>query len=234
MKVLNRQTGPFRERPYYSLQEIEEVCLESLRGNGLLPVEPGPVRVERFVEKHFGVTPQYEILPEGVLGYTAFSRSGVDAVVVAAQLDEDSSRASERRIRTTLAHEAGHGLLHTYLVALHFSGQNALFSEAGPGPEVLCRDVAGVSAAKRHYSGQWWEYQANRAIGALLMPRKLVNDSVACLVRERTAFGIIVIRERQRESLVRELSETFDVNPVVARIRLDELFPRGEESQLSL
>jgi len=42
--------------------EIDEICLEALKRQSLLPSKPAPIRVERFVEKEFKTAPSYEDL----------------------------------------------------------------------------------------------------------------------------------------------------------------------------
>ena len=48
------------------------------------------------------------------------------------------------------------------------------------------------------------------------------------------ALGTPVIDEEQRERAVREFSRLFDVNPVVARLRLEQMFPSPKGDQLWL
>jgi hypothetical protein len=87
MKNFRAQSGPFRERPFYELREIERICEDALRRVSLLPSDPSPIRIERFVEKYFRVTPAYEDLDDGVLGFTQFGPTGVQAIVVARALE---------------------------------------------------------------------------------------------------------------------------------------------------
>src|SRR4051812_49146619 len=118
MKTVRAKSGPFQQRPHFSPREIEEMCSAALRGVDLFPCEPGPVRIERFVEKHFRIVPQYDDLPNGVLGFTQFGSRGVEAIVVAKTFEHaEMPQSVERRLRTTLAHEAGHGLMHAHLFA---------------------------------------------------------------------------------------------------------------------
>ena len=124
MKHLRSNAGPFAERPYYKDQEIEHICGDALRKVALFPSSPQAIRIDRFIEKYFSVVPAYEDLPEGVLGLTRFGQSGVQEVVVAKSLDEDTGTVAERRVRTTLAHEGGHGLLHTHLFVLATPSRN--------------------------------------------------------------------------------------------------------------
>jgi hypothetical protein len=207
------------------------MCSDALRQVGLLPESPEPIRIDRFIEKHFKVVPSYEDLPDSVLGLTRFGKSGVEQVVVAKALDDEASIVSERRIRTTLAHEAGHGLMHAYLFALATPKQNLFgdFSEPNK-PKVLCREGA-VGEVKRAYAGQWWEYQANRAIAALLLPIPLVNQALTQFMTV-SAAGFRSLDQTRAEAGARQLVEAFNVNPVVARLRIAELFPAS--AQLSL
>ena len=232
MRTYRAKSGPFADRPHYKLPEIDRICGDALKAAGLMPDSPEAVRIDRFVEKHFKIVPRYEALSDGVLGYTAFGAGGVTAIVVTTALDEEGGRVSERRIRTTLAHEAGHGLLHMQLFAL--GGKPAsLFDDGHDRPEILCRDVHGTPHEAR-YDGRWWEYQANRAIGGLLMPRSLVVQAAAPFCEQQGLIGLPAMKEEERESAIRELADIFDVNPVVARIRLEDVFARSGSSQLTL
>jgi hypothetical protein len=229
MKPFRTTTGPFLERPYFTDQQIESTCLDALRSVQLLPDIPQPIRIDRFVEKKF-VSPSYEPLPDGVLGMTKFGKDGVQAIIIAEALDQDQSRSSERRIRTTLAHEAGHCLFHTYLFALSTPGRSLFgdFSEPDK-PKVLCRDE-GVAGAGSSYNGHWWEYQANKAIGALLLPTPLVDAALSDLMLT-SGLGFHSFDHSRSEEAVRLLAEVFDVNPAVARIRLSELYPIDSRQQ---
>jgi hypothetical protein len=231
MRNWKSRSGPFAERPYYDLAEIDHICAEELYGANLLPGEPGPVRIERFIEKRFHVTPQYEALEPGVLGFTRFGPKGIEAIIISRSLVE-GTLAAERRANTTLAHEAGHGLFHAHLFALNWNP--SLFGEGVDRSKILCRDGTLVtSSVQGGYDGRWWEYQANRAIGGLLMPRKLVAICLAGLVEERGLAGLVLPDKRRREA-EHLLAETFEVNPAAARIRVDDLCPATTGTQLTL
>jgi hypothetical protein len=226
-----RASGPFAERPFFEPGEIERIAIEELRAAGLFPSSPGAVRIDRFVEKRFGVVPTYEDLPPSVLGYTRFGAAGVESIVLARGLDESGSVVAERRIRTTLAHEAGHGLLHAHLFALDAFNQD-LFQgpDVQPG-RVLCRDESAVS---RPNASQWHEVQANMMMAALLLPRPLVIESVKPLLENKGLLGGATLPPEHREAAARILSDVFDVNPVVGRYRLEGLFPVAQQGQLAL
>ena len=220
-----------RRQPFYKVGEVERICTDALTATGLMPTDPCPIRIERFVEKYFKVAPRYEMLPDNILGFTEFGRNGVKAIVVTSLLDEEGSQVAERRIRTTLAHEAGHGLLHLHL----FEGAqkpSSLFDDNHDQPEILCRDVQGEQQSAGR-GAKWWEYQANLAIGSLLMPRHLVLKASERFCQPGGLLGLATFKEDLRETAARELARLFDVNPVVARIRLSEVFPAPLSGQLS-
>src|SRR3546814_20913539 len=83
-------------------------------------------------------------------------------------------------------------------------------------------------------TGRCWWFQGNRAIGWLLMPRGLVTKAAAPFFEERGGLALPSLKEDQRGRAARELAGIFDVNPVVARIRLDDVFAREDSGQLTL
>jgi hypothetical protein len=241
MKTFRSTTGPFTERPFYKQEEIENICTQELRKCSLYPFDPRPIRIDRFIEKRFGVQPAYEDLPVGLLGFTRFGKNGVEQIVVAKTLDDEGSEPAERRLRTTLAHEGGHGLLHAHLFALDL-GPRPLFGDAlaADAPKVLCRDDAIMVGPEKKGSGgqkkvayRWWEYQANQAMGSLLLPKPLVQKAVAHVLVPEGRLGVPSLPPDRREATARLLAEIFDVNPVVARIRLERLYP-ASAGQLTL
>jgi hypothetical protein len=235
MRTLRAKSGAFGERPYYDLKEIEQICRAELMGVDLLPAQPQPIRIERFVEKRFSVSVRYDDLPSEILGFTKFGESGVREIVVSRSLSEDRSPGAERRVSTTIAHEAGHGLLHSHL----FSSGSKPFSLFGDASDVdltrlMCRDEENRQGKTRAYSGRWWEFQANQAMGALLLPRPLVMKCLEPLFDTSSLVGLHQLRANNRDSAVRSLSETFEVNPIVARFRLEAIFPAAADGQLTL
>ncbi len=235
MRTYPATDGPFPFRPFYEPHEIESICTLELRAAGCLPGEPGPVRIDRFIEKRFGVVPEYEELPASVLGFSMFGEKGVEAIVVAKFLDEDGDDVSQRRIRTTLAHECGHVLLHGGLFSLADRAPTLFGDAADERPKVMCRDLPGVDAdPRRRYDGRWWEFQANAAIGALLLPCTLVETALEPLLVRRGRLGARALDTGRVEEATRILSDIFDVNPAVARIRLGELFRSTDDPQESL
>jgi hypothetical protein len=213
--------------------EIERICGDALKSAGLMPDLPEAIRIERFVEKYFGLSPRYEPLPKGILGFTEFGKHGVRGIVVTATLDNEGTAAAERRIRSTLAHEGGHGLLHAHLFVFGERPVGLFDDNHRNTPDIMCRDVHGAPGSGG-YAGKWWEFQANRAIGCLLMPRKLARLAAAPFCTMAGTFGSPILIPEKRGEAARQLAELFDVNPVVAKLRLEELFPSPKDGQLSL
>lgn len=231
MKSVRTKRGPFAERPFYKNDEIERMCREELQSVGLYPSEPQPIRIDRFIEKRFRITHEYEELPAGILGYTRFDKGGVSAIVVARSLD-DNSIVNDRRCRSTLAHEAGHGLLHAHLFVL--TGQSALFPEGqSHSPRVMCRDQK-ETRQRAGYAGEWWEYQANRAIGGLLVPAPLAIKAVERFIVADGLLGTPTLGNGGWVVATAHLAKTFDVSHAVASIRLAELFPQDLTGQQTL
>jgi len=227
MKTFRDKSGQFSERPHFEPTEIDRICDDELRKAGLFPEKPSAIRIERFIEKRFRVTPEYDDLPDGVLGYTRFGKDGVEAIVVSAALDAGGDKVAERRLRTTLAHEAGHGLLHAYLFALAEKPLHLFDRDSQADHKILCRDVQGEERKTRPYDGRWWEFQANRAMGGLLCPCSLIEASLKAHLVPSGSLGAMRLDEANRSAAISEVSETFDVNPIVARIRISELYPVG-------
>lgn len=232
MKTFAQQRGPFAQRPYYTAEEIERTCTIELAKVGLLAKEPSPTRIERFFEKRFGVSPTYDEVPDGVLGFSVFGRNGLERVVIARALVEDGTKSSQRRANTTLAHEAGHALFQAHLFVLG-APQAGLFGGQVTGPTILCRCESVQGTAEHKYDGKWWEYQANLAIGPLLMPRALVHKALADVLLPAGPLGMATLADERREQAAALLAETFEVNAAAARIRVKELYP-ADSRQLTL
>jgi len=121
--------------------------------------------------------------------------------------------------------------MHTHLFVLATPSQNLFgdFSEPSK-PKVLCREDS-VGEVRQSYSGEWWEFQANRAIGSLLLPAPLMRAALVGFMNE-SAAGFRSFDHLQIDRAARELADVFDVNPAVARLRIIQMFPNS--GQLTL
>ena len=241
MKVSKAKDGPFPERLYFERSEIEHIAIQALRSVDLLPDSPGPIRIDRFLEKCFRMCPAYKDLPAGLLGYTEFGSQGPREVVVSRSLAESDTRPAARLVKSTLAHESGHILLHRHLYAQQSRKRSSSIIEKQfdvTDSKILCRGDLGFRTGEenqsRRYDGRWWEYQANLMIGALLLPAPLVERALQPLCSKRGVLGLQELPHDRREEGTDLLSDTFDVNPIVATIRIQEVFPDSDQNQLTL
>jgi hypothetical protein len=228
VRKVKTPSGPFSFRLYFEdLGEIDEICLEALRSQSLLPSEPAPVRIDRFVEKQFKAPLRYEDLGPEHLGCIVFNASGaVEAIVVSRLLEEQNTTPARRRVRSTIAHEAGHGLLHGPLFVESNSPDPVSDCLGEKQPMILCRSEDILVDTQRAYTGRWWEFQANQAMGSLLLPSALINVFLERCGIEPSSFASRIVTQPEREALVKKAAVIFDVNPIVVRIRLDSLFPQ--------
>lgn len=234
MKTIRATSGPFAHRLHYSCAEIDRSCYNALTDSHLFPREPGYVRIDRFVEKHFNGRIIYEDLGDDILGCTVFNADGsVQCVHISDRLD-DGTPTGERRLRSTIAHEAGHGLLHQSLFA---EDLGTAWLDLGVKDNidlarrrVLCRqqDVREGVGNRSRYDGRWWEWQANRAIGGFLLPVELVHEALSRLTESAQLSALPRLPQRHREAAIQDLIHIFGVNHTVARIRLEEIFPRHD------
>lgn len=234
MKIGRRPSGI--DQPFFADAEIDRIAVEELTNADLLPLRPEPIRIERFVERRFRISSvTYEDLPATILGYTQFGRRGVEAVYVSRALSEDGSCVAERRISSTLAHEAGHGLLHAHLFARDSFPTELFANDEDITPSrILCRDNPVARSKHPVYDGRWWEYQANLMIGALLIPKPLALTVIGSHLTATGQLGMLTLSEGRRGAVARELAELFDVNIPVAAIRLAALCLPVSPEQLTL
>lgn len=231
------QPCPFLSKPFFHEKQIERTCIDALKIQGLMPEEPGPIRVDRFIEKQFGIEIDYEDLQgrfgEGVMGACRFQTNGeVAQILVDAALEEDQSPLGEKRIRSTLAHEAGHGLLHGSLFMEKFEAEK----ESRLSPQIpstssgiisdgfACRGLGQTgSGSGRRF--EWWEVQANKAMASLLLPRQLVDP----YVREIMSIPLPKFPwmdkspDWELEDVAKKVADKFEVSISMATYRIQAL-----------
>lgn len=224
MRSFPTKEGPYPIRLLYETEEIDRICEDALRSEKCLPKVPEPIKIDLFLERYFNVRVAYEDLGEGVMGCTVFNTKGaVTGFIISSRIEEGGTKASERRSRSTIAHEGGHGLLHSRLFMTDSTTGSVFGNKPTEAPRIMCRNEDIRPAKGKSYDGKWWEWQANRAIAGLLLPKKLVAACVAPLLSQKTLLPNLPVERRSESELL--LSVTFDVNPIVARIRLEEMFP---------
>jgi hypothetical protein len=226
---------PFPRTLFIPEKRLERVCAEALESVGLMPSDAEPIRIDRFVEKFFEVDIAYDDLSsrfeEGVMGACRFNRGGeVAEILIDRSLGDDDSKLGLRRERSTLAHEAGHGLFHGELFAeklradeeikanglIDTEFQNGVFSEG-----FACRGLGDPIASRK----DWWEVQANMAMAALLLPRQLVDPFLRDYVKPiKLSYGSTFTPDL--EDACGGIADAFNVSVTMARFRIEKEFER--------
>lgn len=226
MKITPDAGSPWGRKVRFDEREFDDIMDEvRSRGGGSAFVPGAGVDVDAVLRDAFEVEPDFVDLPNGVLGRTKFHPDGRVEVEVSRSLADaaEHDRVERRRLRSTLAHECGHGALHAHL---HLADDQtlSLFGDQAPTlePRVLCRhDTVG---AKVRYDGQWWEYQANRGMSALLLPRRILAAQVKEVCDAKSVKNPEAAFVAEKGRLVLDaLADIFDVNPRVVLYRLQEL-----------
>lgn len=170
--------GPFLEYFFIPEARIHRIARESLVLLGLMPDTPGPVPIERYCDKRWGFPEDYVHLSKGVLGKAKFSEDGLTVIEINRDLCEDSSDLGIIRTRSTLAHEIGHGELHSDRYAAkirHERLQGDLF-EVPMAARKIIETACRKEQIFRYQKDEWWEIQANKFMAAVLMPKHLLRQ----------------------------------------------------------
>ena len=85
-----------------------------------------------------------------------------------------------------------------------------------------------------HAGGRTGGSANHQAIGGLLLPKKLVSVALEPYLVPTGSLGALTLDEKKRGEAERALAEIFDVNPVVARLRIGEIYRPSQGGQLML
>ena len=122
----------------------------------------------------------------------------------------------ENRLRTTLTHEFAHVKLHAGLWPFD---QPRLFPDEQEAPGPRCRRPGEIGG----YVGDWMEWQAGYASGAILMPISWLRDLIQEAFTAWGAFANIPRNSAQAVDLIARVAHRFDVSTDAARVRLSQL-----------
>ena len=185
--------------------------IRSRRDGPLFPVTTDDLTT--LIEKHAEVLDIYADLSEfglGVEGMTLFQQGRKPVVKISTLL---SDGASERRLRSTIAHEFGHVLLHDPLFQRR--AQPSMFEDERRILQVCYRDDA-----EKPSLGDLFEYQAWFVCGAVLMPYTELASIVVKVAEANRHFLDIWQGSELGETIIGHASRIFDVSLPLARIRL--------------
>ncbi|HEX4216044.1 MAG TPA: hypothetical protein VIA06_22210 [Candidatus Dormibacteraeota bacterium] len=203
--------GRLPYRLWYEETEIERICeREVAAAIPSVDLDRPALDIDWFVETRLNLVPEYVWLPSGVLGATEFTADGQVRLQIGSELSIRAERHqdSERLLRSTLAHEAAHVLLHRILF---LKESKAIFGGSASRSE-LCRSIGYTDPS---YRGEWWEWQANRGMAALLMPRRAVRLWLRVWERRNP--------RAKAQARNEEMASAFAVSAVAARRRLAQV-----------
>jgi Zn-dependent peptidase ImmA (M78 family) len=156
------------------------------------------------------------------MGCIRFGAHGPTSIRIQKHLDNWQNVIINRRCRSTLAHECSHGILHSGLFAELWKERRS--RNPGRDGDVLLADgTENLDETPVESRGEeWLEHQANRLMASLLLPMPLVIAQIGERWLEGDPYSRLSLKDRR--ALARPLAEAFDVNPVLARHRLEDIF----------
>lgn len=228
---MKRYRAPSGEdRLWFDTDEIETIVEREVNRAAMMPTLSEPaIDLERFIERHLGASlDQYAELDAGTLGLTQFFQGKPPHICINKDLtgcavdDGISPPGIRGRWRATLAHEAGHVVLHRSL--FEFAAGTLDLFDVNTESDTTAPSLQRCLKPNLSYRGvsDWREFQANQAMAALLMPRSFflqvarIEIGAAFPDHDRVPAGSEV-------RIAAALAERLDVSKQAARIRLETL-----------
>lgn len=210
-------TRRFSRRPHYSQDEIELMCEDLIASYFEVRKRPRELplttsTLSKILEQHAEHCDfSRDLSPFGddVEGLTRFRQDRKPVVYISAKIRE--TKYSRRR-RMTMAHELGHVRLHDVL--FQDSPAMELFADLNESTPTYCKR----STIAR--GGDWMEWQASYAAGAILMPSAQLR---AVLDEESARLGVVGVLQHddvRSYLLANTVCAAFDVSGEAARVRL--------------
>ncbi len=231
MKNYRSATG--ERRLWFDEGEIEWMMEDELRKASLFPCPSDPiVDLESLLEIHLGVKLDiHAVLEDDVLGVTEFMGGkkplvSINKALTSRAETEESPSGILGRWRATMAHEAGHVILHRGFVEVPFE-QGSFFTGTSKesGSSLFRCQERDVSFRGGNYD--WREVQANRGMAALLMPAKVFREIVLDIVKADKSDDLFLqipeTGSAEFSDLLLEISKRCEVSQEAARIRLESL-----------
>lgn len=241
MKTYNTPYGIFYDRPYFTPNRLENIATQALETAGFSDAEPGEIPIEDVLEECLRIGVEYSALPAGVMGCATFAPEGVVKIEIHESLALSGNDPTlDRRRRSTIAHELGHGLLHTSLFQQRFDieRRQADFDPARPQhAQIACRSADIREVGTKPDSGNsysWFEWQANALMGPLLVPRSALWLHLEPWIGPLNGVRSLQLPASVRAEAEQSVSEIFHVSRQLAAIRIAGLFPEKADNQLDL
>jgi len=216
MRATRDPRSPWGIRLWFEEEEFDQTMDGVRQRAGDVFAEGRGVDVEEILMRVYEVSPDYLDLPRGVLGRTVFHADGRMDIHLSRDLSEraEHGAVARRRLRSTMGHECGHIALHRGLQPSAVGVRDA--------PAILCRAQALERGDDR--AGEWWEYQANRAMASLLMPSDLTRAVLSRTLRARGHDRLEgALEAEEGTEVLKGLSRAFDVSFEMSLYRLGGL-----------
>ena len=222
MKWVRDTTRRFQSRPFYDQREIDVQCedivarfMKRRGGSPSYPMSTDDLTI--MIEQDVSDLDLYADLSfegRGVEGVSEFHRRKKPSIRIARYLSQQPSRAN--RLRSTLAHEYGHVVFHSFLWTLEGAGQRSNARRRRPP---RCRRARIVVAPQ----SDWMEWQAGYAGGALLMPITPFETLVTDSLHEWDLVRRVIAKTDRHKELIGRIAEAFAVSKDAADTRLRKL-----------
>ena len=219
MRWVRDNTGRFRQRPHYQSDELEQICEDAITGflrerYGKAAFPVGTADLTVLIEQAVDDLDNGCVLEDGIDGATDFFPRKKPKVKIAGRLQ---AHYLENRLRTTLTHEYGHVLLHSFLFAMEDSLRKLFNGQPTETHNSCHRDTLEGG------STDWMEWQAGFACGALLMPKtELVRAVRAFRAAEDLEYRDIAVDSAAGSAMVGHIAAAFQVSREAARVRLEQ------------
>jgi hypothetical protein len=239
--------------PYLTALQIEQKIEQLLDVHGMTPTDKNPVLdLEKLIQGPLkAILDDYAELPAEIMGQVEFDPDCRDHVKINRDLSEladsgevETAATAQARRRSTIAHEAGHIILHRDILMPVIDQQSLFPTAAGESSDVgACvyrclksdfglRKAVAPRPNMRTQGGfastaiDHMEIQANKAMAALLVPR-----AVFCAIalprlqewerrRQHTDAGI---HFHEGRALIHDFARHFQVSLQVIEIQIKAL-----------
>jgi Zn-dependent peptidase ImmA (M78 family) len=220
MKSVRDTMHGFQERPHYEPSELDTMFERAV--TGFLKTKYGiadfPIRTDdiaTLIEQDVSDLDQYADLTSygaGVEGMTEFARGKKPIVRIS-----ETVHKAENRLRTTLTHEYGHVVLHTYLFST--AERQLKLAPNQKANAIYCYRDNMLTSKKT----DWMEWQAGYACGAVLMPKSYVTKLVAGIQERLGIYGPVSAESNNGRALISATVDSFQVSREAAQVRLKVL-----------
>lgn len=231
MKYQIDETGRLPEKPKYSHKELndmaEKVLFDSsdILGKDIqypIPTDKLTVIIERYVDDlDLYADLEREYGDESIEGVTIFLPFKKPIIKISEKLQKYKYKAN--RLRTTLAHELGHVIIHDPLWQREFSKLQLPFDTKEQRIQICKRKTLFSKDEPNYEHYDWIEWQANYFASALLMPKNAVYKAYRKFTENRKIFSQISAECSDADDLTNLLSQKFQLSKEAIKVRLKQM-----------